>query len=112
MRLLETGLKLHDIEPIKKNLADGLSRSIPAGVGSVGRLQLDDAAMDAMLEGGARWAVEQGHGSAEDLERIEEHGCMALEIAVSVARTLLLAEATLVEIPEKRREPPLPPEVE
>jgi tRNA-splicing ligase RtcB len=32
--------------------------------------------MDAMLAGGARWAVEQGYGDAADLERIEEHGCM------------------------------------
>jgi tRNA-splicing ligase RtcB len=32
--------------------------------------------MDAMLAGGARWAVEQGYGAAADLERIEERGCM------------------------------------
>jgi tRNA-splicing ligase RtcB len=30
-----------------------------------------------MLTGGARWAVEQGYGWEEDLERIEESGCMA-----------------------------------
>jgi chaperonin GroEL len=35
---------------------------------------------------------------------------LALENAVSVAGTLLLAEATLVEIPEKHHEPPLPNE--
>ena len=50
---------------------------MPAGVGSRGRLHLNDAEMDAMLTGGARWAVERGYGTAEDLERIEEHGCMA-----------------------------------
>jgi tRNA-splicing ligase RtcB len=33
--------------------------------------------MDAMLAGGARWAVERGWGEARDLERIEEEGCMA-----------------------------------
>lgn len=32
--------------------------------------------MDAMLTGGAQWAVEQGYGLSEDLERIEEHGQM------------------------------------
>ena len=47
------------------------------GVGSTGRLHLSDAEMDAMLRGGARWAVECGYGTPEDLERIEEHGCMA-----------------------------------
>lgn len=38
---------------------------------------MDQAEMDAMLRGGARWAVERGYGTAEDLDRIEEHGCMA-----------------------------------
>jgi tRNA-splicing ligase RtcB len=33
--------------------------------------------MDAMLAGGARWAVERGYGAVADLERIEEHGCMS-----------------------------------
>ena len=45
------------------------------GVGSVGRLSLDAAGMDAMLAGGARWAVDRGYGRPADLERIEEHGC-------------------------------------
>jgi tRNA-splicing ligase RtcB len=33
--------------------------------------------MTAMLAGGAGWAVARGHGTAGDLERIEEHGTMA-----------------------------------
>ena len=77
VRLLHTGLTVADVEAIKKPLADELSRSVPAGVGSHGRLHLDDAEMDAMLTGGARWAVDRGHGVAADLERIEEHGCMS-----------------------------------
>jgi tRNA-splicing ligase RtcB len=32
--------------------------------------------MNAMLKGGARWAIQQGFGDEIDLERIEEHGCM------------------------------------
>jgi tRNA-splicing ligase RtcB len=32
--------------------------------------------MDAMLSGGAKWAVERGYGCHEDLQRIEECGCM------------------------------------
>jgi tRNA-splicing ligase RtcB len=32
--------------------------------------------MDRMLAGGARWAVAQGYGRAEDLDRIEEGGQM------------------------------------
>ncbi|MGB7219772.1 MAG: RtcB family protein [Vicinamibacterales bacterium] len=77
VRLLATGLTAEGIEPLKKRLADELARSVPAGVGSVGRIHLDNAEMDAMLAGGARWAVDRGYGTAADLERIEEHGCMA-----------------------------------
>jgi tRNA-splicing ligase RtcB len=32
--------------------------------------------MDAMLAGGARWAVAKGYGVPIDLDFIEEHGCM------------------------------------
>lgn len=77
VRSLHTGLTVQDIDPLKKALAHELSRSVPAGVGSVGRLHLDDVEMDAMLAGGARWAVDRGYGAAADLDRIEEHGCMA-----------------------------------
>jgi tRNA-splicing ligase RtcB (3'-phosphate/5'-hydroxy nucleic acid ligase) len=59
------------------SLADTLFRQIPAGVGSTGAISLDAAEMNAMLSGGARWAVERGWGEARDLDRIEESGQMA-----------------------------------
>jgi len=77
VRTLLTGLRRQDIEACKENLAHSLSRSIPAGLGSTGRISLDDVEMDRMLAGGARWAVEQGYGNTGDLERIEEGGQMA-----------------------------------
>ena len=42
-----------------------------------GAIILDPFEMDAMLKGGARWAIERGWGEARDLERIEEGGQMA-----------------------------------
>jgi tRNA-splicing ligase RtcB len=77
VRTLHTGLKAAEVEPVKARLADRLFARIPAGVGSTGQLRLNAGEMDAMLRGGARWAVEHGYGSAADLDRIEEHGCMA-----------------------------------
>ncbi|MCL5059615.1 MAG: RtcB family protein [Candidatus Thermoplasmatota archaeon] len=77
VRTLHTGLKAVDIAPLKERLADRLFARIPAGVGSTGPLRLNADEMDAMLRGGARWAVEHGYGSEADLDRIEEHGCMA-----------------------------------
>jgi tRNA-splicing ligase RtcB len=76
VRTLLTGLTVAEIEAVKESLADSLFRAIPAGVGSTGKLHLNHEQMDAMLTGGARWAVEQGYGQREDLERIEELGQM------------------------------------
>jgi tRNA-splicing ligase RtcB len=76
VRTLRTHLVLDDILGVKKELAETLFRTIPAGVGSTGRLRLNAAEMDAMLTGGASWAVGAGYGRPEDLERIEEHGRM------------------------------------
>ncbi len=77
VRALHTGLTSADINLVKGRLADALFADIPAGVGSQGSIRLDDQQMDAMLEGGARWAVNQGYGADNDLERTEERGCIA-----------------------------------
>ena len=74
VRTMLTGLKVPEILPVQKSLADSFFRQIPAGVGSTGAITLDTIEMDAMLSGGARWAVDRGWGEASDLERIEEGG--------------------------------------
>lgn len=76
VRTLLTGLRREDIVGVQSRLADTLFARIPAGVGSTGELRLSAAEMDAMLKGGARWAVARGYGGAADLERTEEHGTM------------------------------------
>jgi tRNA-splicing ligase RtcB len=76
VRTMLTGLSVADVLPAQKAIADSLFRQIPAGVGSTGAITLDTDEMDAMLTGGARWAVERGFGEVRDLERIEECGVM------------------------------------
>jgi tRNA-splicing ligase RtcB len=77
VRTMLSGVQRADLEPVKKQLAHELSRAVPAGVGRAGRIHLSAPELDAMLAGGACWALEQGYGEAADLERIEEHGCMS-----------------------------------
>ncbi len=76
VRTLRTGLTAHAVRAAQKELADALFAAVPAGVGSHGEIVLDDAGMEAMLHGGAQWAVAQGYGMRRDLARIEEAGCM------------------------------------
>jgi tRNA-splicing ligase RtcB len=77
VRTMLSGVQRADVEPLQERLAHELSGAVPAGVGRTGRIRLDDVDLDAMLAGGARWALQQGYGEAADLERIEEHGCMS-----------------------------------
>ena len=74
VRTLLTGLRHEEVMAVQTRLADALYAAVPAGVGSRGEIHLDDREMDAMLLGGAQWAVARGHGTPEDLDRIEERG--------------------------------------
>jgi tRNA-splicing ligase RtcB len=76
VRTLLTRLRRSDIEPVKTALADSLFRNIPAGLGSEGSITLDPTEMEAMLAGGAEWALARGYGRPADLECIEEKGRM------------------------------------
>ncbi|HUW19144.1 MAG TPA: RtcB family protein [Sedimentisphaerales bacterium] len=77
VRTVTTGLTADDVVPVKKTIADLLARKIPAGLGSTGKLHFNKKQMDDVLAGGARWAVDRGYGTKEDLTRIEEHGAVS-----------------------------------
>ena len=51
-----------------------------------GGIHLDEQQMDRVLSAGSRWAVEQGYGWPEDLERTEEGGSMAGADPAEVSR--------------------------
>jgi tRNA-splicing ligase RtcB len=76
VRTLLTGFPADAVMARAETLADALFRTVPAGVGSTGTLRLGAREMDAMLTGGARWAVARGFGSEVDLQHIEQQGVM------------------------------------
>ncbi|MCI4320743.1 MAG: RtcB family protein [Thermoplasmata archaeon] len=74
VRLLKTNLTVEEIRPWLRDRIDALYREVPTGVGSKGGLSLSTGEMREVLAGGASWAVEHGHGRAEDLDVQEENG--------------------------------------
>ncbi|HXY57522.1 MAG TPA: RtcB family protein [Methylocystis sp.] len=80
-----TSLTRDEIIKVQEELANALYEQVPVGVGSEGKIALGDEDMAAMLTGGAKWAVEQGFGRPEDLDRIEEHGCATGADAAAVS---------------------------
>jgi tRNA-splicing ligase RtcB len=75
--LLSTNLDRNDVVPKMRDIVESMFRNVPSGLGSTGQIRLTPAQLDQVLENGARWAVENGFGWKEDLERLEEGGCMA-----------------------------------
>ncbi|MDH3713065.1 MAG: RtcB family protein [Gammaproteobacteria bacterium] len=86
VRTLHTGLNRKTVASRNTELADALYSNIPCGMGSTGKLRLGDAQMDAMLRGGAQWAVAGGYGESADLERTEEYGRMSEAQPEAVSR--------------------------
>ena len=77
VRTFTTGLKAAEVRERVETVAHDLYRTVPAGVGWGGAVKLTVPELDQLLERGARWAVEKGWGEPEDLEHIEERGCVA-----------------------------------
>jgi tRNA-splicing ligase RtcB len=76
MRLMVTNLTYKEVKPHIKKLVDKLYERVPAGVGSTGFVKLSRNDFRKVTEQGARWCVSNGYGWEEDLELIEENGCI------------------------------------
>jgi tRNA-splicing ligase RtcB (3'-phosphate/5'-hydroxy nucleic acid ligase) len=74
VRLLGTHLDVDEVQPYLDDLASALQRNCPTGVGRGGEIRLSEAALDQVLEQGARWALKNGYATEADLERTEESG--------------------------------------
>ncbi len=76
VRLMVSKMRYEDVADRMEDLSKELYKQIPSGVGKGGMIQLNRKAMEDVLIKGAEWAVDKGMGSLEDLEHIENHGCL------------------------------------
>ncbi|HEY9691635.1 MAG TPA: RtcB family protein [Oculatellaceae cyanobacterium] len=76
MRLLVTNLTYKEVKPQIKKLVDKLYERVPAGVGSTGFVKLSRNDFKQVVEQGAKWCINNGYGWEEDLELVEENGCI------------------------------------
>jgi len=84
VRLLRTSLESRALGSRLTPLVDALWEAIPSGVGSKGE-SLTPGELAGVMERGASWAVERGHGRAEDLAAIESRGWLDRAAADSVS---------------------------
>ncbi len=77
IRLLATNLTEKEVLPKLHALVDRLFVRVPSGVGSEGMISLSKHEFEEAMVRGARWAIEKGYGEKEDIECIEDSGCVA-----------------------------------
>jgi tRNA-splicing ligase RtcB (3'-phosphate/5'-hydroxy nucleic acid ligase) len=78
VRLLRSTLAREEIAPHLEAVVAQMYRNVPTGVGAHRTdLRLSRQDLRQVLERGAAWAVAQGLGRTEDLETVEERGCIA-----------------------------------
>ena len=74
---MRSGLSRTEIQGKMRELVEVLFANIPSGVGSHRKdLKLNREEERRVLKKGAKWAVERGFGTAEDIDHIEEQGCI------------------------------------
>jgi tRNA-splicing ligase RtcB len=76
-RMMTTKLHMDEIRNRMPELVTALFQNIPSGVGSTGPLKLSPKDSRKVLTEGAKWTVDQGYGTHEDLEATEDRGVMA-----------------------------------
>jgi tRNA-splicing ligase RtcB (3'-phosphate/5'-hydroxy nucleic acid ligase) len=78
VRLLRSTLVREEIAPHLDPIVAQMYRNVPTGVGAHRKdLRLSGRDLKQVMEKGAAWAVSKGLGRAEDLETVEERGCIA-----------------------------------
>ncbi|HEX7319320.1 MAG TPA: RtcB family protein [bacterium] len=76
VRMLSSNLSYNDIQSKIKELIKVIFNNVPSGVGSTGKIRIDNKEVKQVLIQGAGWALKKGYGWDEDIEFIEEHGAL------------------------------------
>ena len=76
VRLLRTNLTAEEVRPKIDSLIAELFVNIPSGLGSAGKIRVNEKELNEVLVRGSPWAIEKGYGEAQDILVTEESGCM------------------------------------
>ncbi|MEO0281294.1 MAG: RtcB family protein [candidate division WOR-3 bacterium] len=76
VRCIKTNLKKDEIKDSVKELLTKIFLEVPSGVGSDGNVKLSKGDLKKIVLKGAKWALENGFGDGEEIDRIESSGCI------------------------------------
>ncbi|MFA9517802.1 RtcB family protein [Halopenitus sp. H-Gu1] len=74
VRMVKTNLTYDDVRGHEVELVEKLFDRIPSGLGGGGVVEGDRDTVEAVLERGVEWALEEGYGVPGDLDHCEDEG--------------------------------------
>lgn len=74
VRLLGSSIQADAVAPLMDALANALDHYCPSGIGKEGTIRLSQTELEQVCRQGARWALQKGMASEQDLRRTEEDG--------------------------------------
>ena len=76
IHILRSDLTKDDIKPKLNDILNKIFENVPCGVGAKGKIRVGDSELESVMLNGVKWAVENGYGVKDDLDHLEENGCM------------------------------------
>ncbi|MDZ7702159.1 MAG: RtcB family protein [Halobacteriales archaeon] len=74
VRMVRSNLTYSDIQGREEELVEALFDMVPSGLGKGGVVESDVDTVEAILDRGLDWALEEGYAVPEDLEHCEDEG--------------------------------------
>ncbi|MCL9813135.1 RtcB family protein [Natranaeroarchaeum aerophilus] len=74
VRMMTTSLTYDDVKGHEEELVDSLFTNVPSGLGGGGIVESGIDTIEAILDKGVEWAVEEGYGVEADLLACEDEG--------------------------------------
>lgn len=74
VRMMRTNLTYADLDGREEELVDALFANVPSGLGGGGVVESGVDTIEAILDRGMEWALEEGYATPEDLRHCEDEG--------------------------------------
>ncbi len=74
VRMMKTNLTYDDLQGREEELVDALFANVPSGLGGGGVVESGIDTVEAILDRGMEWALEEGYATPEDLAHCEDEG--------------------------------------
>ncbi|MEI6849745.1 MAG: RtcB family protein [archaeon] len=86
VRLIATHISKDEFMKKRKETLTEIYKNVPSGVGKESEFNLSDNEVSEVLNTGAKWALKKGYATKDDLECMEDNGCLEGADALKVSQ--------------------------